>query len=147
MFGPKDIKDCNLPMCLYCRYYQTKCKNRLTSTYFSNCSFDPVDIQKYIQIMVNTLKLQNVPVTNSTRVKSINAVSKNSCTDKEPIYYYYNQFIRDSVRELRRNHSCYVFSLKHIKEILPYCPNINVIYSPESNCFTLTPVSTKKSFD
>ena len=36
-----------------------------------------------------------------------------------------------------KGRNCYVFTLRQIKEILKYCPNIDVLYLKDSNSFIL----------
>ena len=138
MFGPEDIKDCNLPMCLYCRNYQsTNCRKIQKTSYFEQCNFDPENIHNYISIMVQTLKLQNVVSKNKKYKSPVSSVKINGSMDHESQYYYFSQLVCDSIQELRKGRNCYVFTLRQIKEILKYCPNIDVLYLKDSNSFIL----------
>lgn len=136
MFSSRELHHYNLPTCLYCihRNGDVMCKKQT-----KQCDFEPEDWNKYIEIVVNTLKLQNVPDTK--RKKLTRTVQKEPGTTAEGDFTsdtYYCQLVNDSLWLLRHKQGAYVFSLSHIKDILRYESDIIVSYMPKYNSFYIT---------
>ena len=80
---------------------------------------------------------ENVVSKNKKYKSPVSSVKINGSMDHESQYYYFSWLVCDSIQELRKERNCYVFTLRQIKEILKYCPNIDVLYLKDSNSFIL----------
>lgn len=63
---------------------------------------------------------------------------KNGTYDGETQYYYFLQLIKDTLNQIRRGQTAYVFDLWQVREIIHYEPKAQFTYLAKSESFAVS---------
>ena len=102
---------------------------------YRTCSFEPVNWNLYIQVVLNNLKLSNIPATKTDKL--IRSNKGEGYLDDLVQDAFYVELVNDCIWLLRHNQIAYCFSLSQLIDILKYVPDLQCTYDRSSNCFTL----------
>lgn len=124
-----EIQRYGIPHCCGECIHREACQSGYKDIYDPRCgNFIPDNIDAFLNRMINYMSM-NIPKTSNKYLKRINVKQRVSSDNITPLDSYYVDFINDSIKLLREGKTAYVFKLYHIKDIIPFVPDLTAKYN------------------